>query len=555
MSATTLLALVSLVGAAAPPADPPVKLWLNPSYGFERGDRVRVDARADADGYLLVLHADPSGRIRVLFPLDPFEDSFVRGGHKFEIRGRGDRQAFTIYESSGVGTVLAAWSADPFNVAELVRGDHWDYTLASTWQAGDDAETYLVGLAQRLVASAHFDYDVLQYDVGAYVAYGRPYRRYHIGLYPDYYDRVGFSFSVGWGSPYWSSWSYHPYWYGYHYDPFYYSGWSDWWGPYSPYPYCVGWCSWRTYYHNAWRYHAWGWGYPRTVVYNSYYFYRSPGVRYGSGGYTFKLNGQPRLVAEPRQRAPLASALSRRLVTEPVGVVTGRRTLAEPGRRLVSDQAVTGRQVRPAIGGTQVRRTVEQPDRAGVRDRATVTTPTTPRRVEPGRATTRDRTVVPADQTRPEPRRVDPRDRALTTERTTDRSQRSLPEPRRVDRTEQSRTPSERPSAQERPEVRERGRTEVQPRLEPRRAPPRETPERSARPSRGDEPPSVRSTPQRSPERSGGPTVRSAPSRSPGGSARPSVRSGPSRSPSRPSGSSGAPRSGGSSSGGGRRRG
>ncbi|HEX9579780.1 MAG TPA: DUF4384 domain-containing protein [Gemmatimonadales bacterium] len=541
MSATVLLALTSLLGApeAVPgvlaPADPPVKIWLNPSRGFERGDRVRIDARAELDGYLLVLHADPTGRIRVLFPLDPFEDSFVRGERKFELRGRGDRQAFTIYESDGVGTVLAVWSPDPFNFAGFARGDHWDYTLASTWDAGGEQETYLVGLAQRVVTSPQFDYDVVQYDVGAPVAYGGA-RSYRFGYYHgSYYDRFGFS--IGWGSPY-GYWAYRPasYWYGY-YDPFYYGGWYDpWWGSYSPYgSYCVGWCSWRSYYYSSY------WRYPRAVAYNNYYYGRSvPSTRFGAGAYTFKLNGQPRLVAEPRQRAPLASAVGRRLAAEPSGVVTARRTeTAQPARRVLGD-----RTVRPAIGGgTPVQRGVEQPRRVETRDRATVTTGRTPERAGPGRVTARDRAVVP-DQAKPEPRRVDSRDRAATTERAPERTARPVPEPRRVERqgTEgprvesqrpqpQGRAPSREAEPQRRPAAREQPRTEAQPRLEPRRAPTR-APERSAQPSRGSGP-SVRSAP---PPRSSGSSGRSA------GSSAPPRSSTPARS------------SGGSSSGG-RRRG
>ena len=70
--------------------DPPVKLWLNRDR-VQLGDRVQVDVRTESDGYLLVLHAESDGRVRVLFPLDPIQDNFVRGGDEFEVRGRGDR--------------------------------------------------------------------------------------------------------------------------------------------------------------------------------------------------------------------------------------------------------------------------------------------------------------------------------------------------------------------------------------------------------------------------------------------------------------------------------
>src|SRR5690348_17574771 len=117
-----LALLVTLVGSPAPKAavaavrsdDPPVKVWLNNDNNFRRGDKARVNARLADDGYVVVLRADADGRVRVLFPLDPGDDAFVRGGETIEVRGRGDREAFYIDEHEGSGLVLAARSATPF---------------------------------------------------------------------------------------------------------------------------------------------------------------------------------------------------------------------------------------------------------------------------------------------------------------------------------------------------------------------------------------------------------------------------------------------------------
>src|SRR2546429_1917163 len=99
--------MLSLVGSALAPAnaasarvvsdDPPVKVWLNHD-NYYRGDKARVNVRLDDDGYVVVLRADADGRVRVLFPLDPGDDAFVRGGETIEVRGRGDREAFYIDE-------------------------------------------------------------------------------------------------------------------------------------------------------------------------------------------------------------------------------------------------------------------------------------------------------------------------------------------------------------------------------------------------------------------------------------------------------------------------
>ncbi|MBI3981387.1 MAG: DUF4384 domain-containing protein [Gemmatimonadetes bacterium] len=544
MNATFLLALSTLLGATRTPAlptagqdDPAVRIWLDPSRAFARGDRVQVDVRAEEDGYLLVLHADPTGRVRVLFPVDPFEDHFVRGGQRFEVRGRGDRHAFTVYESRGVGTVFAAWSPDPFRVDEFARADHWDYTLASTWDTSDDAEAYLLGLAQRMVGSSTLEYDVVQYDVGAWASYDRPTRYSRLSLYHDHYDHWGFGLSVGFGSPYYYSYyrpyySYSPYYASYYYDPWYYDPWYDPWF-YRPSWYwgvCLGWCSPR---------YAYGYyRYPRTVVINNYYDGYRAG-RWGSGAYTFKLSPQPRFApVQPRQRTPLATAVGRRLVTEPAGVATGRRTdLGVPARRVLGERTVT-----PAIGGTE-RRVLDraEPQRADLRERTSVQG-RQPERAEPQRLTPRDRAVVPRDQSQ-SGQQVTPRDRAVTPRRTdvqdrgvTPQREMTREEPRRADlrnravvpdpatererqvtpRREVERQPVERSRVgQERATVREREPVrEVRPRLEPRRPPAREVPR--AAPER--QAPSARPAPPRS----SGPSVRSVPSAPRSAPARPS---------------------------------
>src|SRR5437867_9112085 len=123
-----MLSLMLAFGLAAKAGDPPVQVWLNHN-DYARGDRAKVYARVQQDGYLVVLRADADGRVRVLFPLDPGDDDFVRGRQTIEIRGRGDREAFTIDEREGTGVVLAGRSAAPLRFDEFVSGDHWDYRV------------------------------------------------------------------------------------------------------------------------------------------------------------------------------------------------------------------------------------------------------------------------------------------------------------------------------------------------------------------------------------------------------------------------------------------
>src|SRR6266550_452570 len=220
MILTLTLALVASAPAAPRSTavradDPPIHVWLNSDNTFTTGDRARVHIRAEQDGYVVVLRADGDGRVRVLFPLDPGSDDFVRGGDKREVRSRGDREAFLVDEREGSGVVLAAWSATAFKFDEFVRGDHWDYRALDTRQSSDDKEAALVDAVQRMAGENRFDYDVVTYTVGSIAAY---YNRPYYGGY-------------GWGGWGWGGWPYgrrfrigigigYPYYGGYGCDPF-----------------------------------------------------------------------------------------------------------------------------------------------------------------------------------------------------------------------------------------------------------------------------------------------------------------------------------------------
>src|SRR5438445_97473 len=208
MILTLTLALVAAAPAAprastaARADDPPIHIWLNSDNTFFSGDRARVHIRAAQDGYLVVLRADGAGHVRVLFPLDPGADAFVRGGDKKEIRRRGGREAFIADEREGSGLVFAAWSKSPLKVDQFVRGGHWDYGALDSHQSGDDREAALVDLVQAMAGDNHFDYDVVTYTVTSVQSY---YRRPYWG--PCYgWECGGYVPGWGWGGWGWGGW-------------------------------------------------------------------------------------------------------------------------------------------------------------------------------------------------------------------------------------------------------------------------------------------------------------------------------------------------------------
>ncbi|HYC31712.1 MAG TPA: DUF4384 domain-containing protein, partial [Gemmatimonadales bacterium] len=168
-----LLPLLLAVAPVGQNDDPAVQLWINNDRRFVPGDQARVHVRAKDDGYLVVLHSDADGNLRVLFPLDPGDDNFVRGGKRYEIHDRGGREAFQA-DRTGHGTVYAAVSRAPFRYEGYVLGDHWDYRTLAPERLPRDPETELTELVRRM-AGGSFDYDVLTYDVLERVVYASDY--------------------------------------------------------------------------------------------------------------------------------------------------------------------------------------------------------------------------------------------------------------------------------------------------------------------------------------------------------------------------------------------
>ena len=184
------------------------------------GDRARVYIKTARDGFLVILHADPQGRVRVLFPIDPDADNFVRGGKELELRSRSDREALTI-DAEGSGTVLAAFSVDAFQFDELTRNGHWDYLALGgpDEQVKNDPLAGLLEIVNNMARDHQFDYDVATYSVGSanYLSdfdyHGHWYSHTHVGIQFGF-GYYPFAFGFGYGYPLCAPFCYDPFWYG-----------------------------------------------------------------------------------------------------------------------------------------------------------------------------------------------------------------------------------------------------------------------------------------------------------------------------------------------------
>ena len=322
--------------------DPAIQIWLNSDRRFLPGEHAKVQVRAREDGYLFVLHADPDGHLRVLFPIDPKDDNFVRGGRKYEIRGRGGRESFTADDRTGRGTVYAAVSHDPFRFDEFVLTDHWDYRNLAPQRLSADPEPELNDLVRRM-ADGGFDYDVLTYDVIERVVYADSYGGSYYDGYSAYdcgYSYFGcnrsyygspFSLSVGlfFGRPYhrryydpYYSAAYDPFYDPFFYDPYYYRPAyyypaRAYYYPYYNYPYYN-----HGYYDGYWYNRNRGWNRP----YTPYRFRPADGVNAGYRDRRYDLGRSVNTVYLPpkvRDRTPANATPGRRVTDQPAAGTVG----------------------------------------------------------------------------------------------------------------------------------------------------------------------------------------------------------------------------------------
>src|SRR2546426_5983444 len=115
-----LLTQAPVLSAAAAHAAPTinaasVRVWLSDS-SYWVGARARVFVNLPDPGYLVVLHADAAGRVRVLFPRSPDESAQAPAGATLEGAASDDRAAFVVPAGGGGGAGGAGGPPPPFPV-------------------------------------------------------------------------------------------------------------------------------------------------------------------------------------------------------------------------------------------------------------------------------------------------------------------------------------------------------------------------------------------------------------------------------------------------------
>jgi len=164
---------------AAPRADRPmVQVWTNRGESpYPSGETVRVMFQTEQDAFVTVLQVDTDGRVRVLFPREPWEDNFARSRRVYEVPDAGAPSGFRADDDPGQGYLFAVAAPDPFRYHLLVASDQrWNYELiADGGRIRGDPYAALTDLAARMVPDGNrdWDYDIAPYYVQRHYDYPR----------------------------------------------------------------------------------------------------------------------------------------------------------------------------------------------------------------------------------------------------------------------------------------------------------------------------------------------------------------------------------------------
>jgi hypothetical protein len=130
---------------------------------------------------------DTDGRLTVLFPREPWGDTYVRGAREFEVTGGRGGRSFIVDDYPGMGYLFAVASARPFDFEDIARGDYWDYRLIEGGRIRGDPYVVLTDLAARIAPGGDYDYDIRPYYVEQRYDYPR-FACYDCHAYAKYDD-------------------------------------------------------------------------------------------------------------------------------------------------------------------------------------------------------------------------------------------------------------------------------------------------------------------------------------------------------------------------------
>jgi hypothetical protein len=164
-----------------------VSVWTERDDPYARGEAAHVYLDVDEPSYVAVFRVDTDGRIRVLFPREPWRESYVDAEEGIEVSGPRGRSAFVVDDDPGIGYLFAVASAEPLDFRDFTRGDYWDDRLIDGGRIQGDPYVRLTDLAARLSPDGDYDYDISPYYVDRRFDYPR-FVCYDCHAYASYTD-------------------------------------------------------------------------------------------------------------------------------------------------------------------------------------------------------------------------------------------------------------------------------------------------------------------------------------------------------------------------------
>jgi hypothetical protein len=159
--------------AAHRPSARRVTVWSDRDEPYRRGEGARVYISVDEPSYVTVFRVDTDGRLRVLFPREPWTDTYVRDHDELEVTGTRGGRSFQVDDDPGVGYLFAIAAGEPFDFRDITRGDYWDYRLIDGGRIQGDPYVRLTDLAARIAPDGDYDYDIAPYYVDRHYDYPR----------------------------------------------------------------------------------------------------------------------------------------------------------------------------------------------------------------------------------------------------------------------------------------------------------------------------------------------------------------------------------------------
>lgn len=142
-----------------------ISVWADREQPYQRGDGIRVYFRTGAPGHVTILRVDTDGRIRTLFPREPWQPTNVRGSRTLEVVDSRQRPALTIDDGPGIGYLFAITSPVPFEYEVVTRGEYWDFRVIEEGRIRGDPYVELTNLARRIAPGGDYQYDIAPYYV------------------------------------------------------------------------------------------------------------------------------------------------------------------------------------------------------------------------------------------------------------------------------------------------------------------------------------------------------------------------------------------------------